>query len=284
MRNPSRLARALASAGVFVGLLGLAGSALAVPPPPKKKNTPTPPLPNVLLLVDTSGSMEKMIDGSDPENNSDPNCGGLPSTCSVSNTTGGAATCANRWGTLLQSITGQFMQGYRCWKDPRNGPTTDSFPNEYAINGQLPYDYGYYLPYHRPVSQDATGNNCTYGPYKLSDKGGAAPTRGVGLSGFGTNFQAINEPDEYATDALALFAVGDLLTPTTNKTSTANVTCTTFDQVSNGVLDVGRDLVRFGLMTFDTDTNKGVGVNTPSPFTNTATPFTGMRVVPGSRE
>ncbi len=271
MRNPSRFARVLACAGMCVGFSLVARDGTSAP---KVKNTANPPLPNVFLLVDTSGSMESMINGSDSANNADPGCGGLPSACSVTGTTGGAATCANRWGTLLQSLTGEFSNGYRCWTDDRNGATTSSFALEYQINGNLPYDYGYYLPYHRPVAQDDSGNNCAYGPYKLSDKGGSGS--GVGGGAFGSNRQTVNEPDEFATDALALFAVGSLATPAT-KTSTANTTCTTYSQIANGAIDAGRDLVRFGLMTFDHDTNRGVGVSTPSPLVNLSTnPFTGQ--------
>src|SRR5215510_15047140 len=95
--------RRFAFAAACAGVTLLAPSAGAAP---KKKTVPVPPLPNVLLLVDTSGSMEKMIDGTDPEANSPlytPSgaCTLVPGTVS-----GGTASTPNRWGTFVQAMTG----------------------------------------------------------------------------------------------------------------------------------------------------------------------------------
>ena len=64
-----------------------------------------PPLPNVLLLVDTSGSMEYMVS---PDVST-----GLPRlpTCNVASPA--STNEQNRWVTLLSVLTGEF-QNYSC--------------------------------------------------------------------------------------------------------------------------------------------------------------------------
>jgi len=96
-----------------------------------------PPLPNTLILLDTSGSMEKMIDGTDPEAS-----GG---TCSP-----GVASAPNRWGIAMQSLTGDVSPYFSCSSMPR--AQGSAFDLEYKINGFHPYDVDYFLPYHRPVA------------------------------------------------------------------------------------------------------------------------------------
>lgn len=101
-----------------------------------------PPMPNVLLLVDSSGSMERMVDGSLPQCNP------------------GTSTPANKWTTLLTVLTGVINE-QSCQKLER---TSSSFKAEYSINGVDPYDDSYVLPYHRPLSKDANGKICALGP------------------------------------------------------------------------------------------------------------------------
>ncbi|MBK8256039.1 MAG: hypothetical protein IPK82_25645 [Polyangiaceae bacterium] len=110
----------------------------------------TPPLPNVLLLVDTSGSMEYMADGSPPELDAQNKCK-APS--------GPGATNENRWATLVSVLTGSF-QNFSCHAESRakNSP----FENEYTVSGIAPYDVSYHLPFHRILS-----NDCTPGPGDL---------------------------------------------------------------------------------------------------------------------
>src|SRR5690349_9951122 len=64
----------------------------------------SPPLPNVLVLLDTSGSMEKMIDGTDPEANATSASACVP----------GQASAPNRWGIALQSLTGDVSPYFSC--------------------------------------------------------------------------------------------------------------------------------------------------------------------------
>ncbi|HVY46374.1 MAG TPA: hypothetical protein VHB21_10870 [Minicystis sp.] len=101
-----------------------------------------PPIPNVLLLIDTSGSMENMVDGSRPENLATNRC--VP----------GTTTPLNRWATLVSVLTGS-IESFSCSAQARDA----TFANEYALNGVQPYDLGYYLPFHRILS-----HGCTVGP------------------------------------------------------------------------------------------------------------------------
>src|SRR5262249_27440548 len=117
IRTLRSLAFAVACAGAVV-----ASPASAA----KKKTVPVPPLPNVLLLVDNSGSMEKMVDGTDPEANTFS--GTDACTLYPGNVSTGAASTPNRWGTLLQALTGTFSNGYRCYKMDRNGASDSHFP------------------------------------------------------------------------------------------------------------------------------------------------------------
>jgi type IV pilus assembly protein PilY1 len=98
-----------------------------------------PPLPNVLLLVDSSGSMEYMPDGT------------LPATCDPANT----SSDLNRWAALVEVLTGTVQQR-SCEAVNRNSA---AFQSEFSLGGLDPYDTGYNLPHHRIVS-----NGCVAGP------------------------------------------------------------------------------------------------------------------------
>lgn len=102
-----------------------------------------PPLPNVLLLIDSSGSMELMPDGQSLEQ---ANKACVP----------GTATALNRWASLLTVLTGT-ISNYSCYAQDR---ASTEFYNEYVLPGSIsPIDYKYYLPFHRILS-----NGCAYGP------------------------------------------------------------------------------------------------------------------------
>jgi len=177
-----------------------------------------PPLPNVLLLIDNSGSMENMSSGERPEN-AGASC--IP----------GTATPMNRWATLVTVLTGT-IQNFSCFAQDRS---STSFLNEFTLpNGPDPYDYKYYLPFHRILS-----NGCAYGPGSL----GAAYW-------------------DWPSDALK-----------THDWSNTSLACAApgFQQANDGLLDTYRDRVRFGLMTFDTLPHPGTGASgsTPTPHDGT---------------
>lgn len=127
-------------------LLATSGAALAglAPAVAGAQNDVTPHLPNVMLLLDTSGSMEFMIS---PDSNGKPvlpNCSNSPPD-------------KNRWASLVEVLTGSFQTGaFGCQTVQRTDP---SFVSEYALPGTTnPYDYNYYLPWNRIYA-----NGCTIG-------------------------------------------------------------------------------------------------------------------------
>jgi type IV pilus assembly protein PilY1 len=101
-----------------------------------------PPAPNVLLLVDSSGSMERMVDGTLP-------------VC-----TPGTATPQNKWTTLLTVLTGVINE--QSCQDLKR--LSSAFKAEYSINGVAPYDESYVLSHYRPLSKDNNGTPCALGP------------------------------------------------------------------------------------------------------------------------
>src|SRR5205085_5680090 len=72
--------------------------------------TTNTPIPNVLLLIDTSGSMERMPDNSLPIENHDP--AGAPgatlATGPFNACQPGVESNPNRWGMLVQALTGNM--------------------------------------------------------------------------------------------------------------------------------------------------------------------------------
>ena len=114
-----------------------------------------PQMPNVLLLVDTSGSMEYKT-----SSNVFPACkydatGAIPS--------GPATSEKSRWVDLVEVLTGSITN-YECQTLDRGSA---AFKNEYGITGSSlpnsPYDFLYANPYHRPLS-----GGCAPGPGTLS--------------------------------------------------------------------------------------------------------------------
>lgn len=194
-------------------LLGSAGalSALGATSTAHAQVDINPPLPNVLLLIDTSGSMENMANGNTPESSG--------ASCSP-----GTATSMNRWATLLSVLTGS-INNFSCQSLDRSSA---AFLNEYKLGTANPYDYKYYLPFHRVLS-----NGCVAGP-------GAMPTNWWDWPANAIKYHPYADP---------------------NGTCPAPGTPGGFSQVADGILDTFRDRVRFGLMTFDSFPDAGTGVS-----------------------
>ena len=133
MRPPSRL---LTGAAALLGSVAVAESADA-------QVDVNPPLPNVMLLVDTSGSMEYLSSATT-----------FP-TCTPGNT---AASQKSRWTELVEVLTGK-VQDYSCYAHDRSSA---SFKAEYQFGGVPIYDADYKNPFHRILS-----NSCTPGPGTL---------------------------------------------------------------------------------------------------------------------
>lgn len=242
-----------------------------------------PPLPNVMLLVDNSGSMERMINGNPPESDANANTPSGTNKCNCSpNGPDAVATCdwthtapsANRWNTLQMALTGTPTNGFNCVAMPRTSGTV--FANEYDINGIQPYDANYYMSFHRLVARDPTATGastlnpaaCVIAPGGLN---GAPNGQGVGETGTSIAGNATDFTGSCAggqcSGSIVTREFGMLRTP---------VSCT-FLQNSDGAITEMRDLMRFGVMMFDTDPDASIGVTTgTNPQVLTTSPFTGM--------
>jgi type IV pilus assembly protein PilY1 len=185
-----------------------------------------PPLPNVLLLVDTSGSMEYKLGST-----SFPSC--TPSSASP-------VSEKSRWIELVETLTGSISD-YRCERIDRTAASFAS--SRYGTTGPLaltPYDYLYENPYHRPLS------------------GTCAPYPG-------------------AVDANAYVFPNNAINY--HPYSSTATTCT-FPDASDGILDAFERAVRFGLMTFDTQSNAGTGVSGTAPVHSTGIQGTWSYIAP----
>jgi type IV pilus assembly protein PilY1 len=117
-------------------------------------------MPNVLLLVDTSGSMEYKTSAT-----AFPDCkydatGKIPSWKGISE--------KSRWIDLVEVLTGSITD-YQCQRLDRGSA---SFKNEYKVSSSLPnspYDFLYANPYNRPLSGE-----CAIGPGTISSTNPAA--------------------------------------------------------------------------------------------------------------
>jgi type IV pilus assembly protein PilY1 len=256
----------------------------------KAQQTDTnPPLPNVLLLIDNSGSMERMINGNTPE--TDPSTATPPTasgtnacnctetspgviSCPSWTTSGGVAPAPNRWNIVQTALTGSLQNGFNCIGMPRDPVST--FNSEYQINGRSPYDVGYYLPFHRLVAQDTSGGTpgvaCVVAPGALP---GATATQGVGPTG--AAFPPPVSASDYPSGSLVARQYGKLGLSAVACSSQTQGAMTGFPQYPDGAITTMRDLMRFGMMTFDTDPDPGTGVTGTFPATTVGgTPFAGM--------
>ena len=173
-----------------------------------------PPLPNVLLLVDNSGSMERMIDGNTPETDANPlNC--------VDNGPNRAATCAAWTGTPAPApprrtagassrrrSTGSLPNGYNCVAMARTSGST--FGTEYQINGQSAYDASYYMPYHRLVAEDTSQRHARCVRRRPGSAHGAPTGQGVGPTGAGFTGPLATD---FTGGMLVRASTGSFLTP-----------------------------------------------------------------------
>jgi len=171
MRHTSRILSASLTAFAILGSASIANAQLDV----------NPPLPNVLLLIDTSGSMELMATGMSPE---DAGAACIP----------GTATPLNRWASLLTVLTGT-VQNFSCYAQPRG---STEFLNEYSLGGSVkPLDYNYYLPFHRILS-----NGCTYGPGNLGSNWWEWPADAIKSHPWDNPTGTCSTPFEQAKDGL----------------------------------------------------------------------------------
>jgi type IV pilus assembly protein PilY1 len=133
------------------------------------------PLPNVLFLVDTSGSMEFKSSGDV-----------LP-RCTPANPT--QTNEKSRWIDLVEVMTGTF-ENYSCFQQDRS---TAAFRNEFSLSNTLPYDLDYALPFTRPLS-----GSCVVGPGVLPSTPYDFPDKSVNTFSF-TSPSTVVRPGNLST-------------------------------------------------------------------------------------
>jgi type IV pilus assembly protein PilY1 len=126
----------------LAGLFGVCAVSAARADEPDLRSIP----PFVMILADTSGSMEYRTDCQCPSSSGCPEC--YP-RCSDPNVSGVAPVGKkNRWAVLLESLTGTFTD-FQCVQEER---TESAFT----------YDRGYSLPHHRPWTCPIGSPYCPY--------------------------------------------------------------------------------------------------------------------------
>jgi type IV pilus assembly protein PilY1 len=211
-----------------------------------------------MILLDSSGSMERMIDGTIPGLNAANRCNcsdngpNNPLTCTWP-TAANPSPNPNRWNTVQQSLTGYLQApagdqgGFNCVAMSR--ATGGTFTTEYQIGGNIPYDHDYQESFHRMVAHDTSaGVGCVVAPGPIP--GGSSSSNGVGPSP--TLFAGGNATDfTHGTSTVLRPFGGPFNVPPTP--------CQ-FNQLNNGIIPTMSSLMRFGLMTFDTEPLAGTGV------------------------
>jgi type IV pilus assembly protein PilY1 len=283
----SRSSRTHARRFARLALLGVLPSlmlAMATDANAQIAGTANRPIPNVLLLVDSSGSMERMGDNSLPSANN-----GIVGVVGPGNQNAcspGVSSFPNRWGMLVQALTGNIQPYYSCDAIDRSGT---AFKNEYRIGNtgaplaaNYPYDTGYFLPYHRPLAGGTAATACAWAPYTLP---GVPSGSGVGPGGRGNNTAPYNDAASFPPDAFTPVLYSHLTTQygtgLGSAINPASPNDCSFSQVSDGQLDATQDYIRFSLMTFDNDTSAAVGVTgatppAPGSSVDTVNPFLGQ--------
>jgi type IV pilus assembly protein PilY1 len=246
-QSHARLARRLTGAGFLVAV---ASSGIVWPTDARAQlaGTSAGPLPNVLLLVDTSGSMERMGDGSLPSANA-------ANKCKVGTGAADLVSEPNRWGMLLQALTGNLQPYFSCEEVNRDAGPGNPFVAEYKIGGRAPYDANYFMPYHRPMTGTSDANACAIAPYILP-----GASNGVGENGRGDNsLLASDFPDDAIASVYRSYlnSTGHSLAVPLPASGAKCI----FDQAPDGQLDAARDYARFALMTFDNDINEHTGID-----------------------
>jgi type IV pilus assembly protein PilY1 len=195
-------------------------------------------VPDVLLLVDTSGSMglTSIRDPNNPREYAAPRCGPMGSPKPVdpgATDLNGASTPPDRWMMLVNVLTGK-VKDMACVAQDRSAP---EFLGEYSLGTTTPpgpiapADYRYFMSYNRLVSAPKVGQACTPAPswditvrQRLMD----------------------NALDWPVTKTASPILWRELAAGYNNPK-----TCAFAPQQDDGLIDQFKLLARFGLMTFD---------------------------------
>jgi type IV pilus assembly protein PilY1 len=165
-----------------------------------------------------------------------------------SKTDGSAPSCVpgdlnserSRWIELTEVLTGRFVN-YSCWSQDRSSA---AFKSEFMLGGVVPYDFGYINQYHRALS-----GKCLVGP-------GVLPSPDA----FSWPTNAVN-----TYELSPLSASGVVLRAGSQAALAIQPPCAGFAQQDDGLLDIYKNQVRFGLMTFDARVDAGIGYSGITP-------------------
>jgi type IV pilus assembly protein PilY1 len=187
--------------------------------------------PNVLLLVDSSGSMEYLTTSATQTSQV-----ALPS-CDPTAATSAVGKDKSRWVNVVE-VLGGTIPNYHCQSISRTSVASgNAFDAEYKLSStQRPPDFGFILPYHRPLS-----GNCARGPGSYD----------------------VSHP--FAPPTTASFR---------DHAYTSTSTACSFTQNTDGIISAFAGKVRFGLMTFDTSTGSGTGYAGSGAFVGSAADLT----------
>ncbi len=222
------------------------------------------PPPNLMLLLDTSNSMNKTLSGQDPD------CV-LPAGTYMSQYTPNPldARGGSRWYQVANALTGSVPRAM-CIPVTRD---TVSFASEYSIANKLPYDATSLTKYYRTVSVNSLNQRCVLTPKYLP---GAGPQLGVGVNNTApTANPNLNNPSfmtgdpnynpsgmylgVYNRDAIRAvptmtIGAGPTLEEVPFLAANATQECA-YEVVDNGVLEYTKRFIRMGMMTYDNDTD-----------------------------
>jgi type IV pilus assembly protein PilY1 len=137
--------------GITVGKVFVVLAGVAVAKDAGAQIDTNPPLQNVMLLVDSSGSMEYANDGTPVTcDEVDPS---LPASIAPK-----GPSQKTRWMQLVEVLTGD-VKDPECYSEDRG---STAFKNEFTLGTAVPYDFNYHVPYHRFLSGSGA-SACTIG-------------------------------------------------------------------------------------------------------------------------
>jgi type IV pilus assembly protein PilY1 len=260
-------------------------TALAASPASAQQLDANPPLPDVMLVVDTSGSMELMMDGCNTDtglyadgsgggccngtipcvsSSCAPGCGTQTTFCD-----GVHAQPQNRWAAQVAALTGTYLNSgengaaYSCFSMPRTAGS--AFANEFSYqyssgSTASPYDLNYYLNYHRPVEPIVPSGGGT--PTTACAFGFVQGASGWNAANTGTGVTHSENPLSPTQPDFAAAAIQGYVYNIATMTPVVPQTPCIMGQAENGLINFGINAIRFGLMTIDSDTlpNSGVSV------------------------
>jgi hypothetical protein len=187
-------------------------------------------------------------------------------------TTTPSADERSKWMTLQEVLTGNFTT-FKCAAESR---TTSTFQNEFSFTkvgstagSANPYDYLYFLPHHRFVSQKTTnGYWCAMGPDKSRSESWAKQFASSGgpmwIGNIGTGDDASGKAPgirNYAVGIGTTFSIDQ----SKDEASGSGGDCLGYDSIPQdkaGLLDQFAYQARFGLMTFDAQVDASTGGST----------------------